>query len=89
MFFFLSLRGCPGILSYHISYQAAQKVAAGSMEGLWVQEPQDGGETQEREENEGEKEGEKEGENGDKQTPQVPRCKTMSQLHVYNNVVCQ
>lgn len=56
-----SLRGCPGILSYHISHHAVKRVAAGSMEGLWKQEPQDReGEKKPEEGEEESKEGEKE-----------------------------
>ena len=35
-------RGCPGILSYHISHQAVERVTAGGLEGLWDREPVEG-----------------------------------------------
>ena len=36
-----SIRRCPGILSYHISHHAVQKVLSGSMDGLWRKEPEE------------------------------------------------
>jgi hypothetical protein len=38
---FLSAKRCPGILSYHISHHAVQKVLSGSMDGLWRKEPEE------------------------------------------------
>ena len=32
----LPLRGCPGILSYHISQQSVQRLRAGGLEELWL-----------------------------------------------------
>lgn len=46
-----STRGCPGILSYHVSHHAAQKVATGNLDDLWRKEPV------EEEEGEGEEKG--------------------------------
>jgi hypothetical protein len=41
---FLSARGCPGILSYHVSHHAVQKVATGNLDDLWEKEPVEGDE---------------------------------------------
>lgn len=64
------LRGCPGILSYHISHHATGRVVAGSMEGLWGKE-----EVGEKP-GEGEEQGEKEEgkEDNDQEQPKL-KCK--------------